>query len=601
MLNNILSDIAHYNGIVNGIVWGVPMLCLILGVGVFYSIRTKFFQVTHAKDVYDNTIKGIVNISKDKKSAKEKSNVLSQFQALSTALASTIGTGNIAGVATAIMVGGPGSIFWMWISAIFGMGTHFAEVVLGMYYRKYDENLGYSGGPMYYLENGVGKELGFKKFGKVLAVMFALFTFIATFGIGNMTQVNSISEALRSNFGVPNIITGTVIAVISGFIIFGGITMIGEVTEKLVPFMALFYIFVGAIIVLMNIKYVPQVFHDIVFGAFNMKAIAGGALGIILKRAITYGFKRGVFSNEAGLGSSVIAHSASNEKEPVKQGLWGIFEIFFDTIIVCTFTSLIILTSTIKAPSFNDTLNNLTYNETIVCIDESLKNDMGELKLVDNEFYQMPIKLDASNNAVAHKERPQDGKNYIEIKYYGESYYVEALEEKDTNENSYFFGNVLKIKANPLYHTNKEIWKDENGNPMIDSIHIENVNGVSLVTLAVSNKLSHVAGKILAIAITLFAFSTVLGWSYYGSKTIEYLFGPSSVIIYKVLYIMFIVIGSSISLNLVWDISDTFNGLMALPNLIGVLLLSGKVIQIIKNYYDRKNGKDVEPMTSYKS
>ena len=454
---------------------------------------------------------------------------------------------------------------------------------------------------MYYLENGVGKELGFKKFGKVLAVMFALFTFIATFGIGNMTQVNSISEALRSNFGVPNIITGTVIAVISGFIIFGGITMIGEVTEKLVPFMALFYIFVGAIIVIMNIKYVPQVFHDIVFGAFNMKAIAGGALGIILKRAITYGFKRGVFSNEAGLGSSVIAHSASNEKEPVKQGLWGIFEIFFDTIIVCTFTSLIILTSTIKAPSFNDTLNNLTYNETIVCIDESLKNDMGELKLVDNEFYQMPIKLDASNNAVVYKERPQDGKNYIEIKYYGEPYYVEALEEKDTNENSYFFGNVLKIKANPLYHTNKEIWKDENGNPMIDSIHIENVNGVSLVTLAVSNKLSHVAGKILAIAITLFAFSTVLGWSYYGSKTIEYLFGPSSVIIYKVLYIMFIVIGSSISLNLVWDISDTFNGLMALPNLVGVLLLSGKVVQILKNYYDRKNGKDIEPMISYKS
>ena len=601
MLNDVLSSIAHYNGIVNGIVWGVPMLCLILGVGVFYSIRTKFFQVTHAKDVYDNTIKGIVNISKDKKSAKEKSNVLSQFQALSTALASTIGTGNIAGVATAIMVGGPGSIFWMWISAIFGMGTHFAEVVLGMYYRKYDENLGYSGGPMYYLENGVGKELGFKRFGKVLAVMFALFTFIATFGIGNMTQVNSISEALRSNFGVPNIITGTVIAVISGFIIFGGITMIGEVTEKLVPFMALFYIFVGAIIVIMNIKYVPQVFHDIVFGAFNMKAIAGGALGIILKRAITYGFKRGVFSNEAGLGSSVIAHSASNEKEPVKQGLWGIFEIFFDTIIVCTFTSLIILTSTIKAPSFNDTLNNLTYNETIVCIDESLKNDMGELKLVDNEFYQMPIKLDASNNAVVYKERPQDGKNYIEIKYYGESYYVEALEEKDTNENSYFFGNVLKIKANPLYHTNKEIWKDENGNPMIDSIHIENVNGVSLVTLAVSNKLSHVAGKILAIAITLFAFSTVLGWSYYGSKTIEYLFGPSSVIIYKVLYIMFIVIGSSISLNLVWDISDTFNGLMALPNLVGVLLLSGKVVQILKNYYDRKNGKDIEPMISYKS
>lgn len=600
MLNDILSNIAYYNGIVNGIVWGVPMLCLIIGVGIYYSIRTKFFQVTHAKDVYDNTVKGIINISKDKKSAKEKSNVLSQFQALSTALAATIGTGNIAGVATAIMIGGPGSIFWMWICAIFGMGTHFAEVVLGMYYRKYDKDLGYSGGPMYYLENGVGKELGLKKLGKALAVMFALFTFIATFGIGNMTQVNSIAEALKSNFGVPNIVVGTVIAVLSGFIIFGGVTRIGEVTEKLVPLMAVFYVLIGLIIVIMNIKYVPQVFHDIFFGAFSLSAIAGGALGTILKRAITYGFKRGAFSNEAGLGSSVIAHSASNESEPVKQGLWGIFEVFFDTIIVCTFTSLIILSSTVKAPSLNETLKNLTNDETIVCIDESLKNEDGELKLVDTDFYKMPIKLDASNNATAYKDKPQDGKKYIEIKSYGKTYYVEALEENETNDNSYFFGNVLKVKANSIHKTNKEVFYGDDGNPIIDSIHIENVNGVSLVTLAVSNKLSHIAGKILAIAITLFAFSTVLGWSYYGSKTIEYLFGPSSVIIYKVLYIMFIVIGSSISLNLVWDISDTFNGLMALPNLIGVLLLSGKVLQILKNYYDRKSGKNVDAMTSYK-
>ena len=599
MLDSILGKIAHYNGIVNGLVWGTPMLCLILGVGVYYAIRTKFFPVTHAKDVYDNTVKGIINSGHDKKDAKEKKNVLSQFQALSTALASTIGTGNIAGVSTAIVIGGPGSIFWMWICAIFGMGTHFAEVILGIYYRKYDKDSGYSGGPMYYLENGVGKELGFKKLGKALAIMFALFTFIATYGIGNMTQVNSIAEALNANFGIPNIIVGTIIAVLSGFIIFGGITRIGEVTERLVPFMAIFYIIIGIIIVIMNYRYVPSVFVDIFTGAFSMKAIAGGVLGTILKRAITYGFKRGAFSNEAGLGSSVIAHSASNEKEPVKQGLWGIFEVFFDTIIVCTFTSLIILSSTIKAPSLNEALNNLTHDETIVCIDESLKDENGEIKLVDTEYYKMPIKLDNSNNAVAYKERPQDNKNYIEIKSYGKTYYVEALEENETNDNSYFFGNVLKIKANTVYHTNKNVIHDEDGNPMVDSIHVENINGVSLVTLAVSNRLSHIAGKVLAIAITLFAFSTVLGWSYYGSKTIEYLFGESSVIIYKVLYILFIVIGSSISLNLAWDVSDTFNGLMALPNLIGVLLLSGKVVAIIKNYYDRKNGKEVDPMISY--
>ena len=600
MLNDFLSNLAHYNGIVNGIVWGVPMLCLILGVGVFYSIRTKFFQVTHAKEVYDNTIKGIINSAKDKKSAKEKVNVLSQFQALSTALASTIGTGNIAGVSTAIMIGGPGSIFWMWICAIFGMGTHFAEVVLGLYYRNYDKELGYSGGPMYYLENGIGNDLGFKKLGKALAIMFALFTFIATFGIGNMTQVNSIADALKTNFGIPNIVVGAVIACVSAIIIFGGISRIGEVTEKLVPFMAVFYVIIGLIIVIMNIQYVPQGFLSIFTGAFNTSAIAGGVFGTIIKRAITYGFKRGAFSNEAGLGSSVIAHSASNEKEPVKQGLWGIFEVFFDTIIVCTFTSLIILSSTINAPSLHEGLSNLTSEETIVCINESVKDENGNVRLVDNDFYQMPIKLDSSNNARVHSEKPQDGKNYIEIKAYDKTYYVEALEEKDTNDNSYFFGNVLKIKANPIHYTNTDIMRDEQGNPVIDSIHVENVNGVSLVTLAVSNKLSHVAGKILAIAITLFAFSTVLGWSYYGSKTIEYLFGKSSIIVYRVLYIFFIVLGSTISLNLVWDISDTFNGLMALPNLIGVLLLSGKVMQIIKNYHDRKKGKNVEPMTSYK-
>ena len=597
MLNNFVDVVASVNGKINGIVWGVPMLVLILGVGIFYSIRTRFFQLTHAKDVYENTVKGILR-RKDKNI--DKKNVLSQFQALTTALASTIGTGNIAGVATAIVVGGPGSIFWMWICAIFGMATHFAEIILGIYYRNYDKERGYSGGPMYYLDNGVGKELGFKKLGRILAVLFALFTFIASFGIGNMTQVNSIAEALKSNFGTPNIFVGVFLAVVAGLIIFGGVTRIGRVAENIVPFMAMFYIIVGVVIVIMNIKNIPEVFKAIFLGAFSVKAIAGGSLGYVLKRAMTYGFKRGAFSNEAGLGSSVIAHSASTETEPVKQGLWGIFEVFFDTIIVCTFTSLIVLSSTIKAPTMNDTLKNLSIEETIVCISDSQKNDEGELLLVDNNFYKMPIKLDSAGNAVLYDERPSDGKNYVEITSYGKKYFVEQLEEKDTNDNSYFFGNVLKIKANPVLHTNNEILYDEDGNPMVDSIHIENINGVSLVTLAVSNKLSHIAGKILAIAVTLFAFTTILGWSYYGTKNVEYLFGTIGTYIYKILYVIFIVVGATMNLNLAWDIADTLNGLMALPNLIGVLLLSGTVMKIIKNYYDRKNGVDVAPMVSYK-
>lgn len=598
MLITIVEQIAHYNGIVNGVVWGVPMLCLIFGVGVFYAIRTKFFQLTHTKDVYDNTIKGILNSGEDKKSAKK--NVISQFQALTTALASTIGTGNIAGVSTAIVVGGPGSIFWMWICAIFGMGTHFAEVILGIYYRNYDKEMGYSGGPMYYLDNGVGRQLGLKKLGKILAILFAFFTFMASFGIGNMTQVNSIAEALKTNFGVPTIVVGVVLASIAGLIIFGGIKRIGMVAERIVPFMAMFYILVGIIIVIMNIRYVPNVFVAIFRGAFSTQAIAGGVLGTVLKRAITYGFKRGAFSNEAGLGSSVIAHSASNETEPVKQGLWGIFEVFFDTIVVCTFTSLIILSSTINAPSFDEQLKNLTENETIVCIDDSLRDENGDVPLVDNELFKMPLKIDSNNNAVLYEEEPSSIGIYKEINIYGKKYWVEALSDEDVNDNSFFYGNVLKVKANPVYHTNREILRDENGDMIFDSVHVENINGVSLVTLAVSNKLSHIAGKILAIAVTLFAFTTILGWSYYGTKTIEYLFGRVSTYIYKILYIIFIVIGAIMNLNLAWDIADTLNGLMAIPNLIGVLLLSGTVIKIIKNYYERESGKHVSPMISYK-
>lgn len=600
MLNNFIEIISHYNSILNGIVWGVPMLCLILGVGVFYAIRTKFFQITHAKDVYDNTIKGIINSSKDKESAKSKSNVISQFQALSTALASTIGTGNIAGVSTAIVIGGPGSIFWMWICAILGMGTHFAEVILGIYYRNYDKALGYSGGPMYYLDNGVGKELGLKKVGKTLAILFALFTFIASFGIGNMTQVNSIAEALKTNFGVPAIVVGVVLASLAGLIIFGGIKRIGSVAERIVPFMAAFYILVGTIIVIMNIKYVPNVFVSIFKGAFSTQAIAGGILGTVLKRAITYGFKRGAFSNEAGLGSSVIAHSASNEIEPVKQGLWGIFEVFFDTIIVCTFTSLIILSSTINSPSFDEHLMNLTEKETLVCVDDSSRDENGNVMLVDNEIFKMPLKLDANNNAMLYTDEPNDNKSYKEISIYGKKYFVEKLDDNMITDNSYFYGNVLKVKANPVYLTNREIMKDNNNDMVFDSIHVENINGVSLVTLAVSNRLSHIAGKLLAISITLFAFTTVLGWSYYGSKTIEYIFGNASTYVYKVLYIIFIVVGATMNLNLAWDIADTLNGLMAIPNLIGVFLLSGTVMKIIKNYFDRKAGKQVEPMISYK-
>ena len=609
-MNNILEQIAKVNSVVNDYVWGIPMLCLILGTGVFYTIISKFYQVTHFKEVLSNTVNSIFKKSKNK--TEQHKNALTQFQALTTALAATIGTGNIAGVATAIVVGGPGSIFWMWICAIFGMATHFAEIVLGIYYRKKDTDGSYKGGPMYYLENGFKKEYNLATLGKILAVLFALFTFVASFGIGNMSQVNSISDALYSNFGISVLYVGIIIAVISALVIFGGVKRIGQVAERIVPFMSCFYIIVGLIIVCLNYQNVPLVFKSIITSAWDTKAIAGGALGTVIIRAMTYGFKRGAFSNEAGLGSSVVAHSSSTETEPVKQGMWGIFEVFFDTIVVCTFTALIVLSSNLNAPSIYEALNNITTNDTIVCIDDSLRDADGNVMLVDNNMYHMPIKLDSNNNAhfvesifdfSANTNIPNiypvhnspNGKQYLPAIAYGKSYMIEMLpEEDDKNDNDYFFGNVLKIRG----ITNGEI--DANGNPVITGIHVDKLNGVSLVTMAVSNKLSHIAGKILAIAVTLFAFTTVLGWSYYGSNSANYLFGKFGSFIYKVAFIFFIILGATMKLDLVWDISDTLNGMMAVPNLLGVLLLSPIVMKIVKNYYDRKNNKSTKAMiTAY--
>lgn len=596
MLENIYQTIQNGNAVVNNIVWGTPILCLIMFTGIFYTIRTRAFQITHFPQVIKNTINSIFN--KDSNSTNEK-NVITRFQALSTALAATIGTGNIAGVSTAIVVGGPGSIFWMWICAILGMITHFAEVVLGIYFRKKDGDNGYSGGPMYYLEYGLGEKMNHKHIGKILAVLFATFTFITSFGTGNMTQVNSISDALKTNFNIPNLYTGLFLATIATLVILGGISRIGKVAEKIVPAMSIFYIIIGLIIVISNIEQVPYVFQSIFSSAFNKKAIAGGVFGYIFKRAMTYGFKRGAFSNEAGLGSSVIAHTASNVKEPVEQGMWGIFEVFFDTIIVCTFTALIVLSTTMPLNSYNDQIRNLTIDEQIVYINES--NNI-KTHLVNNDYTATQIKVDSKNNAKIYNDSnliAQDSNNeFIEINAYGKTYFVEAKSESDRNENDYHFGNVLKMKLNPVLVNNK-VQYDENNIPIFDSLHIEKVNGVSLVTLAVSSKLSHVAGKILAIAISLFAFSTTLGWSYYGTKAIEYLGGKNATVVYKVLFIIFIIIGSTMNLNLAWDIADTMNGLMTIPNLIGVLLLSNTVIKIVNNYNKRVKGENIEKDISY--
>lgn len=462
--------IKSINDMINSVVWGVPMLILIIGTGIYFSVRLGFFQIFRFKHVLNSTI--FSSFKKENKKDKNKKS-LSQFQAMSTALAATIGTGNIAGVASALAIGGAGAVFWMWMSAFFGMMTSFAENVLGVYYRKKNEKGEWSGGAMYFISEGFKN----KKLGKILSVLFAVFCVLASFGIGNMSQVNSIAASLENSFNIPPLAVGIALAVLVGFILIGGVKRIGAVAEKIVPFMAVLYIILTLSVVVINFRAIPSVFAEIFKGAFGFDAVAGGISGTLIKNAMTLGFKRGVFSNEAGLGSGVIVNSTSDAKEPVVQGMWGIFEVFFDTIVVCTLTAFTVLSTGVL--SFSD------------------------------------------------------------------------------------------------------------------------ADGAALVSEAFGQVFTSSAGAIVAVSITLFAFTTVLGWSFYGEKCLEYLFGNKVTIVYKIIFSLMLIAGATMNLSLAWEISDTLNALMAIPNLIGVLVLSGKVIKITRNYIDRKfRNKKVEPMLS---
>ncbi len=482
-----LDALIGFNDKLNGIVWGVPALTLLIGTGVLMTVLTKFFQFTRFGHTWKNTIGGLFKKSSIRKSTDKHS--ISQFQALCTALSATIGTGNIAGVAYAITMGGPGAVFWMWIAAIVGMMTNYSENVLGIYFRRRNEKGEWSGGAMYYLKDGVGRMKYGKVIGSVLAVLFSLFAILASFGIGNMGQVASITESINTlipaEASTVNLVTGLVLIVLLSLVILGGLRRIATTNEKIVPFMAVFFIIGSLVIICMNIAKVPAAFGAIFAGAFNFQAAAGGVGGAIIAQAMTWGFKRGVFSNEAGLGSSVMVHSASNVKEPVVQGLWGIFEVFADTIIVCTCTALVILTTGV-----------------------------------------VDLQTGAS---------------------------------------------------------------------------ISGATKLGLATEAFTKSFGTFGGVFLAVAVCLFAFTTILGWSYYGTKAWEYLFGTKSTLAYKILFISMVVISATINVSLAIDLSDTFNGLMAIPNLIGVVCLSTLVVRITKNYSARKITKDqpgLEPMYS---
>lgn len=503
-MENFLTKLTEINDVINSFVWVKIGLVLLLGTGILMTVMTKFFQISHLGHWWKKTIVGVFQKDTHNKTGKGS---VSQFQALCTALAATIGTGNIAGVSAAIVIGGPGAVFWMWVAAFFGMMTNFSENVLGIYYRRKNEAGEWSGGPMYYLKDGLGKikNNGFcKGAGSVLAVLFSIFALLASFGIGNMGQVNKITLNLQSAFfknvdapvlygevTVVSLVIGIVLMILAGVIIIGGLERIAAVAERIVPFMAIAYVVGALIILLANISQIGAIFSAIFKFAFGIKAVEGAVVGVAIKEVITQGCKRGVFSNEAGLGSSVMVHSNSNVKEPVKQGMWGIFEVFADTFVVCTMTAIVVLSSG--------------------CIDlatGAVEKGVNDATLVQQTFGQVFGRLGAG---------------------FGR------------------FGEMF-----------------------------------------------------IAVAILLFAFTTVLGWSHYGGKAAEYLFGIKGAKVYRVIFVLMIISGSLMTSSLAWDISDTFNALMMIPNLIGVIVLSPVVVKIVSNYVDRKiKGRDVDPMLSY--
>lgn len=495
IMENFIEKLTEINSAVNSFVWEKTGLFLLLGTGVLLTCLTKFFQITHLRHWWRNTIGGVFRKDADATKKTDKKSI-SQFQALCTALAATIGTGNIAGVAAAIVMGGPGAVFWMWLAAFFGMMTNYSENVLGIYFRRKNSAGEWAGGPMYYLRDGLGGKKHCKTIGAVLAVLFSLFAILASFGIGNMGQINKITINLQSAFfsgvsapeigGVSliSIIIGICLMIIAGLIIIGGLQRIAAVAEKIVPFMSVLYIIGALAILFCNISRVGDMFAAIFRFAFGVEAVGGAATGILIKTVVTQGFKKGVFSNEAGLGSSVMVHSSSNVKEPAVQGMWGIFEVFFDTFVVCTMTAIVVLSS-----------------------------------------------------------------GYIDL---------------------------------------------ETG------LAVEGVNDATLVAQAFGNVFGKAGEIFVALAVLLFAFTTVLGWSQYGTRAVEYLFGEKSVKIYQVIFVLMIISGAVMTSTLAWDISDTFNGLMMMPNLVGVLALCPLVMKITKNYVDRNiKGKNHSPLLSH--
>lgn len=532
---------------IDDFVWGPVMLILLVGTGVFLTVRLKFRPWRNLGYALKSTL------SKEARTTSRGEGDVSPFSALTTALAATIGTGNIVGVATAMVAGGPGALVWMWISACFGLTSKFSECMLAIKYREVNEKGEMSGGPMYTMKKGFKN----KKLGAFLGMLFAVFAVIASFGIGNMTQANSIAESVHDTFGVSTTMVGVILTILALVIIVGGIKTISKVSSVVVPFMAIFYVIAGLIVIILNIQNVPAGVAMIFKMAFSFNAVGGGLCGAItaaMMNAVRYGVARGVFSNEAGMGSAAITAAAATTDDPVRQGYINMTGTFWDTIVVCTITGLCIASSGVLG--MTDTTIKGTYdvesNNIAVVAHDNDKKDA-------NVNYAYELK---NSNLILKYVDDNNKENTIELTY----------SEKD-KQPSVIDGT----------------WNDAAGNEYIFEggkyEYKEVVKGAALTIAAFSSVLGKLGGYLVTIGIVLFAFSTILGWEYHGEKAFEYIFNTHKFnMVYRIVFSLVVFVGATTALDVVWNFSDIANALMAIPNLICLLALSGVIAKEVERF-----------------
>lgn len=532
---------------IDDFVWGPVMLVLLVGTGIFLTVRLKFRPWRNLGYALKSTL------SKEARTTKRGTGDVSPFSALTTALAATIGTGNIVGVATAMVAGGPGALVWMWISACFGLTSKFSECMLAIKYREVNQKGEMSGGPMYTMKKGFKH----KKLGAVIGMLFAVFAVIASFGIGNMTQANSIAESLHDTFNFNTTIVGVILTILSLVIIVGGIKSISKVSSVVVPFMAIFYVVAGLIVIIMNIQNLPAGIAMIFKMAFSFEAVGGGLCGAItaaMMNAMRYGVARGVFSNEAGMGSAAITAAAATTDDPVRQGYINMTGTFWDTIVVCTITGLCIASSGVLGMTQPGAVGTYKGNENSIIVEA--KDSDG-----NSENTEYTYKLQGSNLKLTYVDSKKETQS-VDLIYKDKNKTPDSIEGKwnDASGDEYVF---------------------ENGSYKHNMV----VKGAALTIAAFQSALGKVGGWLVTIGIALFAFSTILGWEYHGEKAFEYIFNTHKYnMVYRIIFSLVVFVGATTALDVVWNFSDIANALMAIPNLICLLAMSGVVAKEVERF-----------------